>query len=165
MNPFSADGYVVRDASPDDVEALVSLINEAYIVEQFFVTGPRISAADILALMENGIVLLGTVPGSEIVGSVYIEPRGDRGYIGLLSVSPGLQGQGIGRWLMRSAEERLGASGCSVADIRVVSLRTELPPFYEKLGYVHQGTEPFEDSRKTRACHFLKMSKDLGIRT
>jgi len=46
----SAD-LIVRDAHPDDVAALVNLINQAYIVEQFFVTGPRVSEADILTLM------------------------------------------------------------------------------------------------------------------
>jgi ribosomal protein S18 acetylase RimI-like enzyme len=151
----------MRDARPADVAALVNLINEAYIVEQFFVTGPRVSEADILTLMRKGTVLVGWSPRREIVGSVYVEKRGERGYIGLLSVSPGLQGLGLGSSMMESAEKRLAAEGCVAVDIRVVSLRTELPPFYERLGYRHQGTEPFEDPRKTRACHFLKMSKEI----
>jgi ribosomal protein S18 acetylase RimI-like enzyme len=156
----SAD-LIVRDAHVDDVAALVSLINEAYIVEQFFVTGPRVSEADILTLMEKGTLLVGSSPRNEIVGSVYIEKRGERGYIGLLSVSPAVQGRGIGSSMMESAENRLASEGCVAVDIRVVSLRTELPPFYERLGYRHQGTEAFDDPRKTRACHFLKMSKEI----
>jgi predicted N-acetyltransferase YhbS len=151
----------VRDARPEDVEDLMTLINEAYLVEQFFVTGPRIAEADIATLMGKGTFLVAWSPANEIIGSVYIEKRGGRGYIGLLSVSPGLQGQGLGSRIMQAAEERLAAEGCSVVDIRVVSLRTELPPFYERLGYTHQGTEAFDDPRKTRACHFLKMSKDI----
>lgn len=156
----SAD-LIVREGRLDDVAVLVGLINEAYVVEQFFVTGPRISEADILTLMEKGTVLVGWGPGNEIIGSVYVEQRGERGYVGLLSVLPAHQGQGIGSSMMESAEKWLAAKGCVAVDIRVVSLRTELPPFYERLGYCHQGTEPFEDPRKTRACHFLKMSKDI----
>ena len=156
----SAD-LIVRDAHPDNVAALVSLINDAYIVEQFFVTGPRVSEADILTLMEKGTVLVGCGPRNEIVAAVYIEKRGERGYVGLLSVSPAVQGSGIGSAMMQSAENRLATEGCVAVDIRVVSLRTELPPFYERLGYRHQGTEAFDDPRKTRACHFLKMSKDI----
>ena len=95
----SAD-LIVRDAHPDDVAALVNLINQAYIVEQFFVTGPRVSEADILTLMEKGTLLVGSSPRNEIVGSVYIEKRGERGYIGLLSVSPAVQGRGIGSSMM-----------------------------------------------------------------
>jgi predicted N-acetyltransferase YhbS len=151
----------VRDARKEDVPELVSLINEAYIVEQFFVTGPRISETDVTALMGKGTFLVGWSAADEIFCSVYIEKRGDRGYIGLLSVSPGLQGQGLGSRMMQAAEDRLAAEGCAAVDIRVVSLRTELPPFYEKLGYRHQGTEAFDDPRKTRACHFLKMSKEI----
>ena len=158
---MTTDGLTVRDARSEDMADLISLINEAYLVEQFFVTGPRISEADIVALMEKGILLVGWSPANEIIGSVYIEKRGERGYIGLLSVSPGLQGQGLGSWLMQAAENRLASEGCTAVDIRVVSLRTELPPFYERLGYRHQGTEAFDDPRKTRACHFLKMSKEI----
>jgi hypothetical protein len=46
-------------------------------------------------------------------------------------------------------------------DIRVVNLRTELPPFYRRLGYVEQRTEPFTDPRAHRPCHFICMSKTL----
>lgn len=160
---MSSGDLTVCDARREDVADLVSLINEAYIVEQFFVTGPRIAETDVTTLMGKGVFLVGWSTANEIIGTVYIEKRGDRGYIGLLSVSPGLQGQGLGSWMMKAAEHRLTAEGCSVVDIRVVSLRTELPPFYEKLGYRHQGTEAFDDPRKTRACHFLKMSKEIKV--
>jgi len=47
-------------------------------------------------------------------------------------------------------------------DITVVDLRTELPPFYHRLGYVETGTAPFPSTgRATRPCHFILMSKRL----
>jgi hypothetical protein len=47
-------------------------------------------------------------------------------------------------------------------DISVVDLRTELPPFYRRLGYVETGTAPFPDPAKAkRPCHFILMSKPL----
>ena len=55
------------------------------------------------------------------------------------------------------------ALGCAGVDISVVDLRTELPPFYRRLGYVETGTAPFPDpERATRACHLIVMSKELG---
>lgn len=151
----------IRDARPGDVDAVTAVINEAYLVEQFFVTGPRISADEVRALMAKGTFLASANQPGQIVGSVYIEPRGDRGDIGLLAVARTWQGRGLGRLLMEAAENRLAAQGCRNVDIRVVSLRTELPPFYRRFGYRQHGTEPFEDPRKTRPCHFLVMSKSL----
>ena len=46
-------------------------------------------------------------------------------------------------------------------DIRVVNLRTELLPFYRKLGYVERGTEPVDDPRALQPFHFILMSKAL----
>jgi ribosomal protein S18 acetylase RimI-like enzyme len=67
-------------------------------------------------------------PGDSRV-CVYVELRGDRGYFGMLSVDPSRQGRGVGRRLIdRGRYAR--ANGCTAMDIRVVNLRTSLPPFY-----------------------------------
>jgi hypothetical protein len=64
---------------------------------------------------------------------------------------------------MTAAEAYGRARGCLVADITVVNLRTELPPFYRRLGYVETGTEPFPDDQATfRPCHLVTMSKPLA---
>jgi len=47
-------------------------------------------------------------------------------------------------------------------DILIVNLRTELPPYYRKRGYVETGTAPFPASTPTTMpCHFVRMSKAL----
>jgi hypothetical protein len=47
-------------------------------------------------------------------------------------------------------------------DLRVVNVRTELPAYYQKLGYVQSGTAPFPEHVDTLLpCHFLIMSKPL----
>jgi len=41
-------------------------------------------------------------------------------------------------------------------------LRTELPPFYQRRGYVETGTTPFVEDVPTKIpCHFINMSKPL----
>jgi hypothetical protein len=52
-------------------------------------------------------------------------------------------------------------AGCRAVDIRVVNLRTELPPIYRRLGYLETGIQPFEDPRASQPCHFILMSKPL----
>jgi hypothetical protein len=49
-------------------------------------------------------------------------------------------------------------------DITVLSLRTELPPFYRKHGYVETGTDEFHTSQPLKPgaeCHCILMSKPL----
>lgn len=150
-----------RSATASDVATLMRLINAAYVVERFFKVGDRINADGVLALQAKGTFLLLERDG-DAVGSVYVELRGERGYIGLLAVDPARQGGGYGRAVMHAAEEYCRSNGARHADLRVVNLREELPPFYRHLGYAECGTEPFSDpAEATRPCHFVLMTKPL----
>ena len=57
------------------------------------------------------------------VGCVYVEPRGDRAYLGLLSIVPERQGAGLGKQLNIAAENFARQQGCKWMDLRVVSPR------------------------------------------
>jgi ribosomal protein S18 acetylase RimI-like enzyme len=97
-----------------------------------------------------------------LAGCVYLELRGDRGYLGLLGVDPSLQGTGLGRKLMDAAENYFREKGCVAVDLRVISPRTPLPAFYRLLGYSETGTAPFPPEVKTKLpCHYIFMSKPL----
>jgi len=151
-----------RIATEADIDALVRLINAAFLVERFFIEGDRIQAAAIQQLLATGWFLAGYDDDS-IRGCVYIEPRGERAYLGLLSVHPERQRSGLGSRLVAAAEERVLASGIRYLDLRVVNLRQELPDFYRKRGYVITGTSPVPVDVKTKQpCHFINMSKALG---
>jgi predicted N-acetyltransferase YhbS len=150
----------VRTATPSDAGAIVGLVNQAFAVERFFVNGDRTDEAEVRALMERGRFLCAEV-GGELVGCVFLEQRGARGYFGMLSVSPTRQKAGIGRLLVDRCEERFRAAGCEAVDIKIVHLRNELPPYYRALGYRESGTAPFVDASLTRDAHFLLMSKPL----
>jgi len=151
----------VRTATIADVPLLVSLINAAFIVERAFVDRDRTDIDDTSAYLEKGAFLIADDESGGADASVYVEIAGDRGYIGMLAVRPGLQGRGIGRRMMAAAEQYCRAAGCRAIDIKIVNLRTELPGFYRSLGYVDTGTGPFEDEKLTRAAHFLLMTKEL----
>jgi predicted N-acetyltransferase YhbS len=151
----------LRAAVPGDAGAITGLINAAFQVERFFIDGERTSADEVRAYMEKGTFLVAENGGAPI-GCVYVEERGERGYVGLLAVAPAQHGKGLGRMLIEAAEDRFRRAGCRAVDISVVDLRTELPPFYRRLGYVETGTAPFPDPEKaTRPCHFILMSKRL----
>jgi ribosomal protein S18 acetylase RimI-like enzyme len=161
----------IRRAAAVDASAIARLVNLAYRVEAFFVAGERTSVPEIEALLARGAFLVaerdhspaeGAAARRVLVGSAYVEDRGDHGYIGLVSVDPELQGSGIGRALMAAAEEALLSAGRRRAEILVVDLRAELPPWYRRLGYREVGTRPFPpDAPALRPCHFIVMSKRL----
>jgi GNAT superfamily N-acetyltransferase len=152
----------IRVGVGGDIPALVKLINAAFIVEQFVFDGDRINAKETQAFMETGKFLVAR-DSTGFAGCVYLEIRKDRGYLGLLAVDPHRQGTGLGRKLVAAAEDYFRAASCCAVDLRVISQRTPLPPFYRRLGYVETGTAPFSPSLETKVPgHYIVMSKSLA---
>jgi GNAT superfamily N-acetyltransferase len=148
-------------AAPDDVPDLVRMINAAYEVEKYFVSGDRTDPESVRRLMTKGAFVV-TRDKAGLTGCVYVEVRGNRCYFGMLAVEPSRQSSGVGRRLVGLAEQYARDHGCEAMDIRVVNLRTELLPFYRKLGYVERDTEPVDDPRALQPFHFILMSKTLA---
>jgi len=97
-----------------------------------------------------------------LAGCVYTELRGERGYFGLLAVEPPRQGSGIGASLIAAAEERCRSAGCCFMDLTFVNVRQELPGYYQRFGYVENGTLPFPaDQIAEIPVHLVRMSKPL----
>ena len=153
----------IRLATGDDVAAMVGMINAAFAIETF-IDGSRTDERGLAEMMGKGGFLVAEDQSGRLVASVYTELRGERGYFGMLAVDPAQQGTGLGRVMVKAAEDHCRSHGCKHMDITVLSLRTELPPFYRKLGYLETGTEEFHPHRPLRngvACHCILMSKRL----
>ncbi len=151
-----------RVASPADAEALAALINAAFRVELPFIEGDRTNPDGVRAYIEKGKFLLAENTAG-LAGCVYVEIRGDRGYLGLLGVDPQRQGTGLGRKLMNAAENFFRQAGCVAVDLRLVSARTPLPAFYRHLGYLETGTAPFSPDVPAKVpCHYILMSKTIA---
>jgi GNAT superfamily N-acetyltransferase len=157
----SSDAFVLRGAIPAHIPAIVALINRAFAVEKFFKTGERIDAAGLVEMLLHGEFLLLEV-GGELIACVYVKITGERAYAGTLAVDPAQQKSGIGRRMMREAEDFARAHGCEVLDIRIVNVRPELSEIYTKLGFVPTGVESAEVIKSaTQPVHFITMSKPL----
>lgn len=151
----------IRNAVKSDVEAIVRLVNTAFLVEQFFIERDRTNPEMISGLMEKGGFLLAE-DGPSIAGCVYVELRGERGYLGMLSVDPARQRMGLGRRLMTAAENFFRDARCSFSDLLIVNVRADLLTMYRQLGYVETGTAPYENRFPTKMpVHFIAMSKPL----
>ena len=132
----------------------------AWTGERHLLTGIRTTAPDVLAMLRAArdqgpiarAILVAGQPSNDnrCIGTVQVESSSGEGGsveadIGLFSVDPDLQGQGLGKALLRAAEEhaaqRMGAS-CAV--LWVITSRDELIGWYLRLGYVRtERTAPF----------------------
>jgi predicted N-acetyltransferase YhbS len=166
----AGEAGLIRLATEDDVPRLAALINAAFAMERAFMDRDRTSVDEIAKYFGTGIFFVvdgepfGTFQDKPdaLVSCMYLEPRGDRLYLGMLAVTPAQQKRGLGRQMMAEAERQATALGCHSIDIRIVDRRTELPPFYRALGFVDSGTEPFDDPFLTKPSHFLLMTKTVG---
>src|SRR5215468_840140 len=94
----------LRLATPGDIAGIVRLINDAYRPERFYIDQDRVTAEQIRELLQRGKFLV-LAEGTALLGTVYIEYRGERGYLGLLAVDPTRQGGGLGKRLIVEAEQ------------------------------------------------------------
>ena len=152
----------IRIATLGDAPQITAVINAAFrIAEEFFIDGNRITQTEVEQLLTKGAFLLAEAD-KKLNGCVYVELRGERSYLGLLSVDPMSQQSGLGSLLMNEAEKYCRERGSHCMDILIVNLREDLPSFYQKRGYIDSGTTPFPEDIPTKIpCHFINMSKPL----
>jgi GNAT superfamily N-acetyltransferase len=142
---------------------MVDVVNAAFAVENF-IDGTRTDGQRMAEMMQKGEFLVAEEDSGKISGCVYVELRGERGYFGMLAVDPSEQGTGLGRLLIEAAESHCRQKGCRWMDISVLTLRPELLPFYEKLGYAETRREAFRPSRPLKKgfeCQSIVMTKKL----
>lgn len=153
----------IRPATAADRPRLIPLVNAAFSVETFL-QGPRTDEQRLAQSMEKGTILLAEEEAGQPVASVYTEPRGDHGYMGMLAVDPAWQRSGIGHRMLGAAEAHLRAHGCRTIEITVLSLRPELLPIYRGMGFVETGTEEFVYPHPLAPgleCHCIVMRKAI----
>jgi ribosomal protein S18 acetylase RimI-like enzyme len=153
--------YRVRLADAEDIDALVRLINAAFLVEKPIIDGDRIDVEIVRTIATGKFLLL--EENSALISCVYVELKASgRGHIGLLAVEPDRQKSGLGRRMITAAEKYLKEAGCEFADLRVVNARAELQPIYEKLGYSVSGIAPIPETIQMKIpSYFTVMTKDL----
>lgn len=136
---------MILKAVVEDAPALDKLVNSAYrgdssrqgwTTEADLLDGTRTDAAAIAELIQTpGTTLLKYVEGNEILGCVELRYQDGKLYLGMLTVSPGLQGKGIGKLLLKEAEEEAIDQKCTSIFMTVISVRKELIDWYLRHGY------------------------------
>ncbi|HSN60292.1 MAG TPA: GNAT family N-acetyltransferase [Ferruginibacter sp.] len=138
-------------ATTEDIPLIKNLLNSAYRGEssrQGWTTEANIIAGDVRTddnnlqevMQQAGSVFLKyTNDQNEIVGCVNLQKHDQKIYLGMFSVSPILQGFGIGKQILQAAEEYTNQLKCSAIYMSVISVRTELISWYNRNGYCETG--------------------------
>jgi N-acetylglutamate synthase-like GNAT family acetyltransferase len=150
-----------RTAEAADAPAIARLVNDAFRPERFFMETDRTDPEKIGALARKGKFLMLFEDGM-LAGCVYTEIRGERGYFGLLAVEPQRQRAGIGARLIAAAEQQCRSAGSRFVDLTFVNVRQELRAYYQRFGYLENGTLPLPADQAAKIpVHLVRMSKPL----
>lgn len=154
----------MRVAERLDIQEIVRVTNEAYLVEHFCLQGDRTDEMDVRARMGNGhfLVIEDLTDRSILRGIVFMSITEGRGYLGTLSVDPKFQSRGIAKTLVAAVEDQCRKAGCGFLDLTVINLRKELFPFYSRLGFAPSAVLPFPRPDKIlQPLHLVQMTKAL----
>ncbi|MFB8775164.1 GNAT family N-acetyltransferase [Streptomyces broussonetiae] len=144
-----------RDATVEDVDTLVTLIESAYrgdssragwTTEADILHGQRTDPEGVLEVVRSsGSRLLTVERDGAVVACCQLERRGEHAYFGMFAVSPTLQGGGVGKAVMAEAERLVREEwGAKEMHMTVISVREDLIAWYERRGYRRTGrTTPF----------------------
>lgn len=144
----------IEKAIPADVVELNRLINSAYrgdeakigwTNEAHLLTGIRIDEPELSGILKSSTsFFLKYTEEKTIKACVFLEKQDGALYLGMLSVTPGMQGKGIGKQLLKAAEVIAPGLGCNKIYMTVISVRYELIDWYKRHGYVDTGIKnPF----------------------
>lgn len=133
-----------------DVPDLTALINSSYrgegskkgwTTEADLIDGQRIDHEGLTQQMQdpNAVIFKNVDDNGKITGCVYLQKRIDKLYVGMLTVSPLLQANGLGRQLLQVAEDYAKSVNYHILTMTVITTREELIGWYERRGYMKTG--------------------------
>jgi len=145
--------YLIRALEAEDLPALEALVAELQDHERtldgHFLPGAVMAGpytADLLrrSALEEGAVLLAEVEGAiagfvavqaRVVNDALDEPEGSYALLSDLAVAEGRRGQGLGKALLRAAEEHARRCGAEELRIPVLSRNLHAKSLYASLGF------------------------------
>jgi ribosomal protein S18 acetylase RimI-like enzyme len=140
---------IVTVATDAELDAVVALVNSAYrgdssragwTTEADYLDGQRTDVetlrADLASHPGAVVLVMREKPDGELLGSVWLEPNHDGAWhLGMLTVRPTLQSQGLGRTLLREAESFAAGRGARQIRLSVFDIRDTLVAWYERQGF------------------------------
>lgn len=175
MKPFT--NTAISIAGLTDLPSIKALLDSAYrgenskkgwTTEAHLIEGAERTTEEELQdiIKKEGSVLLCYREDDQIAGCVNLQKTEQRIYLGMLSVSPDIQGRGIGKQLLAAAEEYAGSLNCTSIYMTVISVRQELIEWYRRYGYRDTGerkefVEDAKSGRHLQKLQFMVLEKTI----
>lgn len=167
----------ISPATEQDIPALNILVNSAYrgesskkgwTTEADLLGGIRTDEDALRTMLQNpNVTILTYKQGGQLLGCVYLEKKGQNMYLGMLTVAPDAQANGIGKHLLAVAEQAALEQQCRAITMTVIAVRHELIAWYERRGYRATGErKPFPADPSfglpKQSLEFIVMEKTLS---
>ena len=125
---------IIRPYSEEDKEKIILLWKSCNLIREWNnpsldIDRKSFSSKDLFLVMERD---------NEIIASIMIGYDGHRGVLNYLAVDPKFRNQGLGRKLVKLAEDKLKNLGCPKINLLVRVSNIEVREFYKKLGFEMQ---------------------------
>lgn len=160
---------MITRATKNDIPELNILVNSAYrgesskkgwTSEEHLLGGIRTDEESLAQTLTNeAITILKYTENNKIIGTVSLEKQGNKLYLGMLTVSPDLQGGGVGKQLLKASEAFAKEENIPKVIMTVISVRLDLIAWYERHGYVRTGEIkpfPMDDPNFGKPKEFLE---------
>ncbi|WP_395077059.1 GNAT family N-acetyltransferase [Flavobacterium sp.] len=145
---------MITKATLQNVSALNILVNSAYrgesskkgwTTEANILEGIRTSEEELSEIIKSpNSSFFKFTENDTIIACVLLEVKKDKLYLGMLTVSPEIQNSGIGKKILKFAEDYTIELGLPKIVMTVISVREELIAWYKRHGYLDTGIkEPF----------------------
>lgn len=169
----------MKIAEPLNAKAISEFVNSAFrgetskkgwTTEADLLDGQRTDPKSLEVVLkdEKNSVLLFLLK-NELLGCVLLQKRIDRAYLGMLTVKPERQDSGIGKVILKTAEDWVVTNWNTYKiEMTVIQKRIELIAWYERRGYKWTGARlpfPYSDIRcglpKVKDLEFVVLEKTL----
>jgi GNAT superfamily N-acetyltransferase len=132
---------VIRDARPDDAQALAGLLAQLGYPTSAGAVGRRLqrldaSEADRVFVAEENGAIVGFAVVHVSLAVEYDEPAAK---LSAIAVDEAHRRRGIGEALVAAAEEEARARGCCLLFLTTAERRADAHAFYERVGFEHTG--------------------------
>lgn len=164
-------------ATIEDTIAIKILLDKAYRGESSkkgWTTEAHLIAGDVrtnVDMVKDAITnddgnMLVYKQNNTVLGCVHLKKVDSKIYLGMFAVEPNLQGGGIGKYILKAAEEYAYQKKLDTIFMTVISVRKELIEWYKRKGYQETGeTIDFKEDGITgkhlQKLAFLVLEKKL----
>ena len=136
-------------ANNQDLSNLSAFVNRAYrgetarqgwTHEADLLDGTRVEESLLAEEQARGVKYVLALQESELVGCYHFEMKDSAtAYVGMITVDPAKQGQGVGKDLLADATSRARQLGAQLLKLTVLSDRKELIEYYQRRGFMFTG--------------------------